>query len=109
VTRVTEASERQRRRFYLGEERWFGLLQEVGLPALRRGFLGAGMSPTVAGQLVWFLYEQLTLDRSLSAASRRKYRDELDRLDYDIVAREARRAMPLLLNSPCSCVVEVAA
>jgi hypothetical protein len=106
---VTETNKRQRRRLYVGEEQWFGLLQEVGLPALRRGFLAAGVTPTVAGQLVWFLYEQLTLDRALSGTSRTRYREELERLDYDIVAREARRAMPLLLNSPCSCVVEVAA
>jgi hypothetical protein len=106
---VTETSGRQRRRYYVGEDRWFGLLQEVGLPALRRGFLAAGVSTTIAGQLVWFLYEQLTLDRSMSSESRSRYRRELEGLDYDIVAREARRAMPLLLNSPCSCVVEVAA
>lgn len=106
---MTPKAEPQRRRTYAGEERWFGLLQEVGLPALRRGFLGAGASTTLAGQLTWFLYEQLTLDRAMSSESRVRYRRELDRLDYDAVAREARRAMPLLLSSPCSCVLGEAA
>ena len=92
---MTRSPQIQRRRFYVGEERWFGLLQEVGLPALRRGFIGAGASATLAGQLVWFLYEQLTLDRALSSKSRTRYREELGALDYDLVAREARRAMPL--------------
>lgn len=106
---MTGSPEMQRRRTYAGEERWFGLLQEVGLPSLRRGFLGVGVSPTMAGQLVWFLYEQLTLDRALSGKSRSRYRDELSALDYDAVAREARRATPPFLKSPCSCALEEAA
>jgi hypothetical protein len=70
------------RHTYRGEEQWFGLLEEFGPFRLRRAFIAAGQSATIAGNLVWFLEEQVTLDRHLSEFSRNKYRDILrDKLD----------------------------
>lgn len=91
-----------RRRSYRGEEEWFSLLEEVGFPALRSGFIEAGVSPTIAGNLVWFLHEQDTLDRSLSEPSRLKYRKILATLDRSAVEAAARRASPGWRNSPRS-------
>lgn len=81
------------RRTYRGEEEWFGLLDDVGPFALRRAFIAAGETATVAGNLVWFLEEQVTLDRHLSERSRVKYRDALAELDPKRV-RELARAIP---------------
>ncbi|MHB1519301.1 MAG: hypothetical protein ACYCVN_12445 [Acidimicrobiales bacterium] len=85
---------RRARRNYRGEERWFPLLERYGHSALRRGFMDAGVSPTLAGQLVWFLDEQLSLDRSTAGTSRSRYRHVLAELDPDLISRSANRAIP---------------
>lgn len=75
------------RRTYRGEEEWFGLLKAHGPFALRRAFIAAGETPTTAGNLVWFLEEQQTLDRHLSERARVRYRDVLAQLDPEAVER----------------------
>ena len=86
------------RRTYAGEEAWFGLLDELGHAGLRRAFIAAGETPTVAGNLVWFLEEQRSLDRHLSKLSRHRYRCALDELDPDKV-RKLARSIPGWFNS----------
>jgi hypothetical protein len=86
------------RRTYRGEEEWFALLDELGHGRLRRAFIAAGETPTVAGNLVWFLEEQVTLDRHLTEASRGRYRRLLEQLDPAKVA-ELGRAIPGWFNS----------
>ena len=81
----------QLRRTYRGEEEWFPLLEEFGHRTLRRKFMACGITPTVAGQLVWFLDEQLHLERSLNQASRARYRQILRKLDIDEVSRATPR------------------
>lgn len=75
------------RRTYRGEQEWFGLLEELGHAGLRRAFIAAGESPQVAGNLVWFLEEQVTLERHLTDTSRSRYRRVLAELDPDQVRR----------------------
>lgn len=79
------------RRTYRGEEAWFGLLEEAGHPALRQAFIDCDVSPTIAGQLVWFLEEQRTVTRHLTQSSRTKYRRILERLDPEDVSRAIPR------------------
>lgn len=86
------------RRTYAGEEAWFGLLEELGHGGLRRAFIAAGETPTVAGNLVWFLEEQVTLDRHLNHASRSRYRRVLAALDPEKV-RKLARSIPGWFNS----------
>jgi len=81
------------RRTYRGEEEWFELLDKFGPFTMRRAFIAAGQAPTRAGNLVWFLEEQQSLDRHLSEASRVKYRDLLAELDPEKV-RALARAIP---------------
>ncbi len=83
--------ETQLRHTYRGEEAWFPLLEAHGHRGLRAGFLAEGVSPTVAGQLVWFLDEQLHLDRHLSKEARGRYRRILEGLDPDRVNRSIPR------------------
>ena len=86
------------RRTYRGEETWFGLLKAFGPFTLRRAFIAAGQTPTRAGNLVWFLEEQQSLDRHLSEASRVKYRDLLAELDLEKV-RALAQAIPGWVSS----------
>lgn len=81
------------RRTYRGEEAWFELLDELGHANLRRAFIASGQTPTVAGNLVWFLDEQVSLDRHLDGKSRQRYRRCLAELDPENV-RELGRAIP---------------
>ena len=71
---------------YRGEEKWFDLLDEVGPFALRRAFIDAGLSPSVAGGVVFFLDEQRTLDRHFSPDQRTNYRRLLAEFDPDEIA-----------------------
>lgn len=87
VARVVEI---KRRRTYAGEEAWFGLLEECGPSALRRGFMRCGVPPQVAGNLVWFIEDQVDLDRTQSESTRSRYRRILAELDPDEVRRAAR-------------------
>jgi hypothetical protein len=75
------------RRTYRGEEAWFDLLEHAGPFALRQAFIAAGETVTVAGNLVWFLQEQQTLERHFSTEARVKYRRRLAELDPTKVAR----------------------
>jgi hypothetical protein len=86
------------RRTYRGEEAWFGLLQDLGHAGLRRALIAAGETPTVAGNLVWFLEEQLSLDRHLSRGARLKYRAALEELDPESV-RKLAHSIPGWFNS----------
>jgi hypothetical protein len=81
----------QVRRTYRGEEEWFPLLEEAGPSRLRKAFIATGVTPAVAGQLVWFLEEQLHLERHLSHRSRVSYRQVLRDLDLDKVTRAIPR------------------
>ena len=78
------------RRTYGSEGPWLELLDDVGLPELRAAFIAAGATPTVAGNLVWFLEEQRTLSRHLSRNARAGYRRVLLELDRDEVRELAR-------------------
>jgi hypothetical protein len=86
------------RRTYRGEEQWFELLEEFDAFTLRRAFIAAGESPTVAGNLVWFLEEQVSLERHLSRDAAVKYRRVLDDLDPEKV-RKLARSIPGWFNS----------
>lgn len=94
---VTPLREIKRRRYH-GEEEWLPLLEELGPSALRRGYIVCGVPPQVAGNLVWFLEDQLTLDRTQTGMTRTRYRRILADLDPDEVARAAR-AIPGQFNS----------
>jgi len=86
---------RQLRRTFRGEEAWFPLFEDFTPYQVRAGFIESGVSPTVAGQLVWFLLEQQSLDRHLSEESRTKYRKALGALDLESVIS----AIPRQFNS----------
>jgi hypothetical protein len=86
------------RRTYRGEEAWFGLLEDLGHAGLRRAFIAAGETPTVAGNLVWFLDEQVTLVRHLNEKSRQRYRRVLAELDPAKV-RKLAASIPGWFNS----------
>ena len=51
----------KRRKVHNVEEEWFALLEELGASALRHGFIGCGISPQVAGHLLWMIDDQPTL------------------------------------------------
>jgi hypothetical protein len=89
---------RNPRRTYNGEEQWFELLDELGHAHLRRAFIEAGETPAVAGNLVWFLEDQVTLDRHLSKGARHQYRGRLAELDPEKV-RAAAQSIPGWFNS----------
>ena len=82
---------RQLRRTYRGEEDWFPLLEEHGHRKLRAGLIRSGVTPVVAGQLVWFLDDQRHLDRHLDKASGVRYRRILRDLDPESVSRAIPR------------------
>ena len=86
---------RQLRRTYRGEEEWFPLLDEHGHRALRNAFIECGVSAQQANGLVFFLDDQLHLERHQDADSRRRYRRLLDGLDLGVVSS----AIPRLFNS----------
>lgn len=92
---------KKRRRIFAGEERWFGLLDDVGPSALRLGFIDAGVTPQIAGNLVWFLEDQATigqsdLGRTQDGATRTRYRRILRELDLaDVNRRSTRRVVEL--------------
>jgi hypothetical protein len=81
----------KRRRTYAGEESWFPVLEELGPSNLRRAFIVAGVSPRVAGNLVWFLEDQWLLDRHQTDTSRSRYRATLRDLDPERVLRRGRQ------------------
>jgi hypothetical protein len=86
----------QVRRTYRGEEAWFALLETPSGPrGLREAFIAQGISPTLAGQLVWFLDEQLHLSRHFTDTSRANYRRVLEELDLEKV----KRAIPGYVSS----------
>jgi hypothetical protein len=92
-------SDISRRRTYRGEEEWFELLEQFGHRPLRAAFIQAGISPQVAGGLVWFLDDQMALERTQTDKSRVRYRSILTTLDKAQVAAAAKRAFPGLFNS----------
>lgn len=79
--------ETKRRRTYAGEEAWFPVLDELGHRGLRAGFIHAGVSPVVAGNLVFWLEDQARLDRHFSKEQGVQYRRILRGLDPVKVAR----------------------
>lgn len=88
-----------KRRRYGVEEQWFPLLEDFGHAGLRMALIRAGQSPQVAGNLVWFLEDQLTLERALSQSTRTNYRGLLAELDPAKVRRLAARPIPGQFNS----------
>lgn len=89
----------KRRRPGNGEEAWLELLDELGHVRLRAALIEAGMPPQVAGNIVWFLEDQTTLDRALSRATRNRYRHALAEYNTAEVRRLATRAIPGQFNS----------
>ncbi len=85
----------KRRRTYRGEERWFGLLEELGHSRLRRALIESGVSAAQAGGLVFFIEDQMTLERHQDQKTRSRHRRILAGLDPGTVRS---RAMPGLLN-----------
>jgi hypothetical protein len=88
------ALDQKKRRTYRGEEKWFPLLEELGFRRLRHAFIVAGLSPQVAGGIVWFLDDQRHLDRHQTDQSRVRYREALARLDPADVRVLANRSIP---------------
>jgi hypothetical protein len=83
-----------KRRRYGVEREWLPLLG-AGHSALRSALIATGVSAPVAGNLVWFLEDQATLDRSLSERTRNNYRHVLEGLDRTAVEAALRmRAIP---------------
>lgn len=80
----------KRRRRYVGEEAWFDLFGRLGPSSLRRAFIHCGVPAQVAGNLVWFLEDQMNLEREQSPATRLRYRKALAELDPEEVRRAAR-------------------
>lgn len=76
------------KRYYRGEERYFPLLLELGHDALRLGLIRRGVSAAQAQGIVFFLADQMALDRHQGVSTRVKYRDAL--LEIDVA--ELRRA-----------------
>jgi hypothetical protein len=76
------------RRYYRGEERFFPLLTELGHDGLRLGLIRRGVSPASAQGIVFFLSDQMTLDRHQHESTRVAYRAILLELDVE----ELRRA-----------------
>src|ERR1700691_5979793 len=96
---VLAALDQKRRKTYREEKRWLDLVKELRPEKLRRGFIGCNVPPDVAGNLVWFLYDQVTLDRSLSESTRNRYRRKLEELDPEKVRVQANRPMSRYINS----------
>lgn len=76
---------RQLRRTFRGEEEWFPLLEEYGHRALRNAFIEAGIPAQTAMGLVFFLDDQLHLERHQTDKSRVRYRRLLSQLDLAMV------------------------
>lgn len=90
------------KRYYRGEERYFTLLEELGHDGLRLGLIRQGVPPHVAAGIVFFLADQMALDRHQSTAARVNYRDRLLELDVEQLRRasiEGLRERELVLAS----------
>jgi hypothetical protein len=77
------------RRRYGVEKEWMPLLVKMGHTKLRYGFMGAGVPPQVASGLVFFLEDQLTLERHQTDQTRTRYRKVLRDLDIEDVEEAA--------------------
>lgn len=91
---VGVASPKTLRRNYRGEELYFELLERVGPSRLRRAFIAAGVSARVTGNLVFFIEDQMRLERHQSHDTRTRYRAELANLDPARIARLVDGAIP---------------
>ena len=80
------------RRTFGAESAWFPVLDALGPRGLRRALIAAGLSPQVAGGVVWFLDDQRHLDRAQGQSTRTRYRRALDGLDPAAVAELAKPA-----------------
>ena len=90
--------DQRKRRTYRGEEKWFPLLEELRHTRLRLALIDAGVSPQVAGGIVWFIEAQQTLPRHQTGPSRTRYRQTLAELDPEQVL-DIGRAIPGQFNS----------
>ena len=79
------------RRVYRGEEEFFPLLAEFGHGRLRLAFLDSGISATISAGLVFFIEDQMRLDRHQTDKTRVKYRKILKSLDVEEVRSLASR------------------
>jgi hypothetical protein len=79
----------QLRRRYAGEDAWFPVLERVGHDALRAAFIECGVAPQVAAGLVFFLVDQINLDRHQTDGSRTRYRKILRGLDLAAIEQAA--------------------
>lgn len=75
------------RRTYRGEELWFPLLEQHGHTQLRRGLIACGVAPATAAGLVFFIDDQMHLERHQSESTRFNYRAVLRELDPKKVSR----------------------
>jgi hypothetical protein len=102
MPKVTEITEPNRRRRTYGIEReWFDLAYQVGGQGLRRGFIKCGVPREVAGNLAWFIFDQMELvEFNQSESTRNRYRHELARLDQAEVRARAFRDSSTCAGGP---------
>jgi hypothetical protein len=86
------------RRTYGCEAEFLPIFQEVGHRVMRAAFIELGVTAQLAGNLVWFLDDQVELDRHLSESTRTRLRSELAKYDPAEVLATAR-AIGGLFNS----------
>jgi len=95
---ATDGQVTQLRRTYRGEQAWFGVVDRVGVGGLRDGLIDSGVSARVAGDVAFFVQDQMRLRRHQSDATRVRYRRILERLDPHQVERLAVRSISGLFN-----------
>jgi hypothetical protein len=68
---------------------------DVGHRGLRLGLIDAGVPPSQAAGIVFFIDDQLHLDRHQSEGARKQYRKVLSGLDPEAVRANATSHTPL--------------
>jgi hypothetical protein len=86
------------RRRYGVEAEFFPLLEEFGPAQLREALIECGVKPLQAGSIVWFLEDQVNLNRRQNERTRWQYRQILKDLTPDQV-RSAIQPIGGLFNS----------
>jgi hypothetical protein len=79
----------QLRRRYGVEKDYLPLLVRMGHSKLRHGFIAVGVSSATTGGLIFFLEDQITLNRHQEGHTRAAYRKILEGLNIDEVIAAA--------------------